>query len=61
MPIYEYVCDQCGKEIEQFQRHYEDPPPVCPENEAHGPMRKKVSKANFKLEGGGWASDGYSH
>jgi putative FmdB family regulatory protein len=60
MPLYEFICDVCHKESEVIQKT-SDPPPVCPDNAEHGPMRKKVSKTNFNLVGGGWANDGYSH
>jgi putative FmdB family regulatory protein len=62
MPIYEYKCDQCGCKVERLQRMSE-PAPICPKcalsvNEPHR-MKKQVSRSSFRLEGGGWASDGY--
>lgn len=59
MPIYEYKCESCGKEVEKLQK-LDEPPPKCPENEEHGEMTKKVSANSFSLKGGGWARDGYS-
>ena len=59
MPIYEFVCDVCSIEIERLQG-MDEPPPTCPADEQHGQMRKKVSKTNFRLEGGGWSGDGYA-
>lgn len=59
MPIYEYKCETCGEQVEELQ-HHEDPPPPCPKDSEHGPMTKQISETNFKLEGSGWASDGYS-
>lgn len=59
MPIYEYVCEICGEEVEKLQK-LDDPPPKCPKEDEHGDMKKKVSQTSFSLKGGGWASDGYS-
>jgi putative FmdB family regulatory protein len=59
MPIYEYKCPECGAEVEELQR-YEDPPPACPSDPDHGKMKRQVSETTFKLEGRGWAADGYA-
>ena len=59
MPIYEYVCEECGEEVEELQRT-DDPPPECPKDPKHGPMKRKMSVGSFKLKGKGWASDGYA-
>jgi putative FmdB family regulatory protein len=62
MPLYEYVCTvkDCPGEVEILQ-HHDDPPPTCPEDTSHGPMKRVVpDHTSFKLEGGGWADDGYS-
>ena len=53
MPIYEYVCDECGHELEAFQTLSEDPLKDCPQC-AKPALRKKVSAAGFRLKGGGW-------
>jgi putative FmdB family regulatory protein len=71
MPIYEYICEICGKEVEITQK-VGDPPPMC----VHGTpdanstsgyagatvsysMTKKISKTSFSLHGAGWARDNY--
>ena len=53
MPIYEYRCDNCGHELEAFQKLSEDPLTACP---ACGEERlvKKISAAGFRLKGSGW-------
>jgi putative FmdB family regulatory protein len=53
MPIYEYRCDNCGHELETIQKLSEAPLTTCPAcgNDA---LRKKVSRAGFRLKGGGW-------
>ncbi|MDG2277516.1 MAG: zinc ribbon domain-containing protein [Pseudomonadales bacterium] len=53
MPIYEYVCDQCGHQLEAFQTLSEGLLTVCPECSEES-LRKKISAAGFRLKGGGW-------
>ena len=53
MPIYEYICEVCGYELEIIQRIKETPLtecPICKENA----LRKKLSVAAFHLKGSGW-------
>ena len=57
MPLYEFVCPHCGKELEAIQK-YNDPYPIC--EECQKEMVKKISvSTSFILNGGGWAKDGY--
>ena len=63
MPIYEFRCAECNTQVEQLQS-FNDPAPTCPKcaetvNKLHR-MQKQVSRSSFRLEGGGWARDGYS-
>jgi putative FmdB family regulatory protein len=53
MPIYEYVCDQCGRDLEALQKITEEPLVYCPEC-GEAALRKKVSAAAFRLKGTGW-------
>ncbi len=53
MPIYEYVCDHCGKELERLQKMSDFPLRDCPACANPG-LRKKVSAAGFQLKGTGW-------
>ncbi|MEM1436015.1 MAG: zinc ribbon domain-containing protein [Pseudomonadota bacterium] len=53
MPIYEFVCADCGHEFESLQRLNEAPPASCP-NCGGGQVNKKISVAGFRLKGGGW-------
>lgn len=57
MPIYEYGCVECGKQIEAFQKINDDPLTVCPE--CGGELSKLISNTSFVLKGGGWYADGY--
>lgn len=59
MPIYEYKCSKCGKELEVMHK-VSDPAPVeCPECKSQNTLEKLVSRTSFQLKGGGWYSDLY--
>ncbi len=53
MPIYSYLCNNCGHELEALQK-ISDPPiqdcPVCNKPD----LKKKVTAAAFRLKGTGW-------
>lgn len=53
MPIYEYVCRQCGKELERLQKMSDDPLTGCPAC-GEAALKRKVSAAGFRLSGKGW-------
>ncbi len=53
MPIYEFVCDDCGHEFESLQRLSDPLPDTCPDCGKHR-VHKKLSAAAFRLKGGGW-------
>lgn len=60
---YEYEClNACGV-IEVQQKITEDALtlcPVCKEKGIENPVKRLISASNFVLNGGGWASSGYS-
>ena len=58
MPIYEFVCEQCGRLVERLQKLTDPPPDACPE--CGGKMAKIMSRNSFQLKGGGWYRDLYS-
>lgn len=71
MPIYQYECEGCGKQLEVSQR-VSDPPPECDCREPTKPgqihcdvymipkpMKRKIGKTSFQLKGQGWARDKY--
>ncbi len=60
MPIYEYLCEKCGKLNDVLQKVNDPPPKQCNGCEAKGQLRKIVSRSSFLLRGGGWYSDLYS-
>lgn len=53
MPIYEYVCRDCGHELEQLQRLSDDALTQCPSC-GQSTLKRKISAAGFRLSGGGW-------
>lgn len=53
MPIYEYVCNDCGHEFEALQKMSDEPLQDCPEC-ATAALKKKISAPGFRLSGSGW-------
>jgi putative FmdB family regulatory protein len=53
MPIYEYQCQACGKQLEALQKISDAPLRDCPDC-GEPSLKKKVSAAAFRLKGGGW-------
>ncbi|MEO0614957.1 MAG: zinc ribbon domain-containing protein [Pseudomonadota bacterium] len=53
MPIYEYVCQHCGHELDALQKIADDPLTDC---EACGQpaLKRKISAPSFRLKGQGW-------
>ncbi len=58
MPIYEYRCNDCGKEFELMQKLSDGDAREC--IYCSGKVEKLISQSSFHLKGGGWHSDGYS-
>lgn len=48
MPIYDYVCTTCSAEKDELQKRT-DPPPSCPTDEAHGPMKKVLKASSISM------------
>ena len=59
MPIYEYVCNTCGKELEVMQK-FSDPPLTKHTCSPKARVARKLSVPAFHLQGGGWYAEGYS-
>jgi putative FmdB family regulatory protein len=53
MPIYEYVCQSCGHELELIQKISDAALTDCPEC-AKPDLKKRISAAGFQLKGSGW-------
>lgn len=59
VPIYEYLCEGCGRVSEVIQKLAEPPPRACPDcGSSH--IAKLVSRSAFQLKGGGWYADLYA-
>jgi len=58
MPIYEYRCEGCGKEIEVMQKITDDPMSVCPG--CGGSLQRLISNTSFILKGTGWYATDYA-
>jgi putative FmdB family regulatory protein len=53
MPIYEYICDNCGNRFERMQRFSDDPVKICP-NCSQESVRRLISAAGVIFKGSGW-------
>lgn len=53
MPIYEYHCQACEKDIEALQKISDAPLVNCPKC-GEPALRKKISAPAFRLKGSGW-------
>lgn len=58
MPIYEYACGSCDKEIEIVHGISEKPKKKCPS--CGGKLRRLISLNSFHLKGSGWYKTGYT-
>jgi putative FmdB family regulatory protein len=52
MPIYQYVCDECGFEFERMQSFHDAPLDTCPE--CGGSVRRVISPVGVIFKGSGW-------
>jgi putative FmdB family regulatory protein len=59
MPTYEYRCNDCGHELEAFQKITEPAMKLCPQCNKEA-LERLISGGNFVLKGGGWYKDLYS-
>jgi len=53
VPIHEYVCRNCGEELERLQKLSDAPLTDCPAC-GEAALKRKISAASFRLAGGGW-------
>jgi len=58
MPLYEYICTECGHEFDRIQSFSAEPVRVCEKCDKES-VKKKISNAGFILKGGGWYKDHY--
>ena len=53
MPIYEYLCEDCGHALEALQKISDTPLLACPACKKDS-LKKKISAPGFRLSGTGW-------
>lgn len=53
MPIYPYVCTECGHEFDALQKISEEPLSECPVC-GKSSLRKRLAAPAFQLKGTGW-------
>lgn len=56
--VYEYTCTECFHSWEETQSIKDDAIKIC-EKCKKETAKRLISKSNFVLSGGCWASDGY--
>jgi len=59
MPIYEYLCSDCGKTFETTQRITEEPLKECLLCGGKN-VKRLISATAFHLKGGGWYKTDYA-
>jgi putative FmdB family regulatory protein len=57
MPLFEYLCESCGRTLEVIQAVGEPPPTVC--DRCGGPLRKLLSAPAVQFKGTGWYVSDY--
>lgn len=57
MPIYEYLCESCGRLSEHMQKMSDPALDKCPE--CGGRVARVMSRNTFRLKGSGWFKDLY--
>jgi putative FmdB family regulatory protein len=57
MPLFEYLCESCGRTFEAIQSHSEAPLTTC--DRCGGPLRKLLSAPAFQFKGSGWYVSDY--
>src|SRR6185436_16642760 len=55
MPIYDYLCSNCGQTTEVIHRIDAPAPRFCPACGAEGTLRKALTAPTVLFKGSGWA------
>ena len=58
MPIYEYICSDCGVHLEKIQKASDDPLTKC--EDCGGKLEKQWSLSGFQFKGEGWYVTDYA-
>jgi putative FmdB family regulatory protein len=59
MPLYEYLCDACGKRFEIIQK-FSDPAPDACRVCGKGPVHRQMSSPAIQFKGSGWYITDYA-
>ena len=59
MPLYEYVCDACGRRFEKIQKFSDPAPDPCPHC-GHGPVKRQLSSPAIQFKGSGFYITDYA-
>jgi putative FmdB family regulatory protein len=55
VPIYDYLCGNCGRTVEVVHGIHDHGPKFCPECGAEGSMSKAFAPPTIVFKGSGWA------
>ncbi len=58
MPIYEYLCQSCGKKFEVLQKFSDEP--LQTHEECGGKVEKLISTSALQFKGSGWYVNDYA-
>ena len=58
MPLYEYVCTQCGQHIEKIQKFSDPPLTQC--EKCGGKLKRILSSPAIQFKGSGWYVTDYA-
>jgi putative FmdB family regulatory protein len=58
LPLYEYVCTQCGQHIEKIQKFSDHPLTKC--EKCVGKLKRLVSSPAIQFKGSGWYVTDYA-
>ena len=59
MPIYNYICSECGHQLKILAKMSDPPETTCP-NCHQESLKRQIGRTAFQLKGGGWYEQGYS-
>lgn len=58
MPLYEYLCTQCGNRFEKIQKFSAEPEVACPK--CGGELERPLTAPALQFKGAGWYVNDYA-
>ena len=58
MPLYEYLCTQCGYRYEKIQKFAAEPETACPK--CGGTLERPLTAPTLQFKGAGWYINDYA-